>query len=45
MAGQTIKIRSRSGGAVTQPVYIIWGDQDHAASPVVSEVYRVVSHG
>ena len=27
---------------VTQPVCIIWGDQDHAAPPPVQEVYRAV---
>ena len=27
---------------VTQPVCIIWGDQDHAAPPAVQEAYRAV---
>jgi carboxymethylenebutenolidase len=27
---------------VTQPVCIIWGDQDHAAPPPVQEAYRAV---
>ncbi len=27
---------------VTQPVSIIWGDQDHAAPPPVQEAYRAV---
>jgi len=27
---------------VTQPVCIIWGDQDHAAPPEVQEAYRGV---
>jgi carboxymethylenebutenolidase len=27
---------------VTQPICIIWGDQDHAAPPPVQEAYRAV---
>jgi len=27
---------------VTQPVCVIWGDQDHAAPPPVQEAYRAV---
>ena len=28
---------------VTQPVCIVWGDQDHAAPPAVQEAYRAVA--
>jgi carboxymethylenebutenolidase len=40
--GTQLKDYLKDLDGVTQPVCIIWGDQDHAAPPEVQEVYRGV---